>query len=1537
MSQNLCTPPRIYGPIEQTLFMGASIMSFTGSIGWNGQPSELTIQLVEDTDNCDLSKVYFDSTFNRKIFNGADPGFTRPTLGSPHYFRVGDFEYMGLIQSWEQRSSSEGKNIFTVKLVDPTEILAGTQLITGDYAGGVEFLPNILNVYGFAESFGIKCPLTIINGSPFGSPAGAFGGSHSNHNGMPFIHMLDAVSMLTSSIPRIINQFSPYGRLVFRGSSPDDSTYGGTKANQFDPTSASNFDGSTGYYSHYFVDLSALPIPPDYYRVAGPSISLLDAITQLCDDAGCDFYIELLPVLLGGQILKFIKVRVAIRGSQPQLGAIEQFIGDSSGVISSSVGRELRNETTSYLLAGAQQENIYQGTEDLIQQYFGLDENGNVLQLSNGGFGQYLDLDISRLNTILTNPLPGTRVHLYIAELQAAIAGQDSFEAITGMLQDIDNATFGAYFKQILGGKFLSHFDAATLLKTFDKWDDAGAKLPPGGAIAWLPKKGKPKPIANPEDKLLEDMDIVYNFVVDYARTYLGRQYTVRLPYTCVVKEPDTNILTTTETPTDSGWTEFSTILGLPHPSLTSVFSESNGKVKCFVKFFVNSETDKPFDLEELRNDAFLTSSIADEGNEGTFSNSLFIPATVKTEIVYDIASKFYNPKVVVELPQPVFRKDDLANSINPSYLLAWFILYTVNNKDSNKVMKFIADSLSAEYTFLGMSRAALQPTGAAIPLKSNVLTYGPWFQGGPPGKSSFEKDEGLSPWEYGSSAVMATAGLSKVQTSATYMQVAEMGSISVPGYPNINLGAELRSGAASLVETRNIQTNKGTFSKTKITNKGNWNAQTNTPTLSSGIGTEGDYYTITVAGNTLLDGTSSWNLGDIIIFNNNAWRPQSSIENIYTTLDSTQNQSWSGLYGPNITNISCEVGNGGITTTYSMRTYTPVLGRFSRVNAERLKFLGQRELELRRTARLQVLDQYFLFNGQNEDVKDKLVKIFKTGKFPRDATIRKGGTPVNIITGGLYEDKDAEITYAEVGINKAGHVMNDCSDDSYGKKAMMSMDGLLRPVSKGGSGGLPRYFTNATRKYFIAPPEPPLTNYTPKTIGQDNTDPLRDDHDITVLARGTAVPDEGLYIPYDTHAQDYRFFALRGPLVIHGYGHDIDNKPIPNINDVEADCKVGKFKQNTLGDSFLTGFIHKSETWPVGPVDLRFDRTRGVWTIPPSYRIVLAILQENLAPLGSAEAKIINGRAIEDASGAALEKDIIVNSIGQKGSAGDYVLAYYDPIDELYYVIEIPLNTEVYWGVTLDQSFSIGNCADYVSVARATNSCGANQSQIDQVLLPRRKWHLTSLHAGCVIAYIRAGNEFVCISDYSKDVSIIQATAYTSSTPANGFAPFQIIYSEPTFTADSGGPNKLGTVHNVMKHPILAGTPCLVYRRDAVEPFFFYLIRALHCPLCVVTGIDFTNDIEYDQQGYADPTKQDKFDIYMKVKDRNIYLDTAWSKAEEDVAFLYADLTVYCCSSGAGSSSKAKHDFHMRLTSPLQTCTTPLAQRTQVEFCVGQ
>jgi hypothetical protein len=54
---------------------------------------------------------------------------------------------------------------------------------------------------------------------------------------------------------------------------------------------------------------------------------------------------------------------------------------------------------------------------------------------------------------------------------------------------------------------------------------------------------------------------------------------------------------------------------------------------------------------------------------------------------------------------------------------------------------------------------------------------------------------------------------------------------------------------------------------------KGTWNASTNTPTITSSVGVKGDYYVVSVAGSTTIDGISNWGVGDWIAYNGSVWQ----------------------------------------------------------------------------------------------------------------------------------------------------------------------------------------------------------------------------------------------------------------------------------------------------------------------------------------------------------------------------------------------------------------------------------------------------------------------------------------------------------------------------------------------------------------------------------------------------------------------------------------------------------------------------------------
>jgi hypothetical protein len=62
---------------------------------------------------------------------------------------------------------------------------------------------------------------------------------------------------------------------------------------------------------------------------------------------------------------------------------------------------------------------------------------------------------------------------------------------------------------------------------------------------------------------------------------------------------------------------------------------------------------------------------------------------------------------------------------------------------------------------------------------------------------------------------------------------------------------------------------------------EGTWNASTNTPTITSSVGTDGTFYIVSVAGTTNINGINDWNVGDWIVFHDTAWQKVDNTETV--------------------------------------------------------------------------------------------------------------------------------------------------------------------------------------------------------------------------------------------------------------------------------------------------------------------------------------------------------------------------------------------------------------------------------------------------------------------------------------------------------------------------------------------------------------------------------------------------------------------------------------------------------------------------------
>jgi len=1220
------------GPFKQTIFLGCSVASFSASVGWNEQNTNIDVRLVYDPCPSADGKYYWDASLVRQTSFDPDPGFLgeqQEIIGCPAYFRVGDFEFCGIIQNWT-KDEGQGGTTYSVQLSDPRQLLENSKLILTSYAGSVGTLPNVFNVFGFCESFGtVNAPLLsqvggyfvsgdyAPDGAIFGSPAAKFGGANTNQLGMPWYNILGSLKLLTSSVPIISNIWSPYGRILFKG--PTTGGYG-----LLPPDALLS--------SYYLLDLSNLPIPPNSWRVGGVEVSILSLISDLCGDAGYDYYIELVPAIDNSTLYKIIKIRTVSRYAQPALNTISSFIGNGDGSNSARIGRELRNETTSAICIGGQKQTLYQAIGDntvdsIILPYFGLDPwTNNTLIPYRDSFDDWcIDVDATILNAGLTavsgvgiTGITGRKyAHITESEMMAALVGYDTWTSIATNLAQIPWSG-GHQYSDVgvsLGGdgEFML-YNLVEQIATGNNIIGVNAAHLIVGAI------DKQMQVDKHNSQIIQERQMLHRWVLGFANN-LGRAFQVAVPYVCARREDDSYQIVFSEQPVNGGWTEQSTVLGMStsDPYYQYLLQDDN-KTSTLLVFPDTNSYYHGKDISQLGDSCLLYGGYiyclgeVDESRGYVFENYSMATgprAVVKIQAPISIVDTGI-PLVLGGFESTIYKMVDRLALPNASGIKTG-----VSAKMKEMSNRVGGKSLHYPYTYY----ADTNPAGAAFGIHSNILTYGPWFQLGPFGGTKVIQDEDLVPWNYYGYTNLNLIGNSKADEGLTQMQVGENGSITVPGYPSVPLGAELGAmaggfygGGQHLVESRTISLNA-------------------------------------------FQGSNYVYLNEV---------------------------PWQGIYGPNITNIDVQVGFGGLTTTYAMRTFTPKFGRFTKQNSERLKMVAAANLKM----------QKYLKDFNKVIITANINQQIRAGEMPYRITAKDMGltltnqSPHHVIMGDMAIDDNGFATTTVVS-NPLHDIKGELS--GYENKAMMSLEGLFRPVSLYGTGGLPRLARPDNNDYGIIRSVPPMllngSGIYNNVISSNYLFPLQNPsgdliversenyttglgHDISVVGfSGSPNIEYG----QSSYADDYRFMALRGPLMMHGWGYDIDGKPIPNAADIYEHTTSGYYVDQLLQDKFMPDWLQKPQTWPNAPVDLRYDRNRGVWTVP-NYDMLSVELLSSISASGTGLGRLLNGFTLYDDGGTQIDnanvRVSIYETLGKTYASGNKVVVSWDGRQGKHFII---------------------------------------------------------------------------------------------------------------------------------------------------------------------------------------------------------------------------------------------------------------------------
>lgn len=218
-------------------------------------------------------------------------------------------------------------------------------------------------------------------------------------------------------------------------------------------------------------------------------------------------------------------------------------------------------------------------------------------------------------------------------------------------------------------------------------------------------------------------------------------------------------------------------------------------------------------------------------------------------------------------------------------------------------------------------------------PSNNNVLVY--------ESSSSLWKDKSLGTIIGGTSSQFTKGdGSLDSNTYLTTISGISAGGELSGNYPNPNLVNSAVTGkvltglsvtGSAIVSTDSMLTAFGKLQNQVnalvggVNYRGTWNASTNNPSLASGVGTQGYYYVVSVAGSTNLDGITTWELGDWAIFNGTAWQKVDNTDavvsvNGYTGIV-TLAKADIGLSNVENTALSTWAGSTNITTLGTIGT----------------------------------------------------------------------------------------------------------------------------------------------------------------------------------------------------------------------------------------------------------------------------------------------------------------------------------------------------------------------------------------------------------------------------------------------------------------------------------------------------------------------------------------------------------------------------------------------------------------------------------------
>lgn len=1141
-------------PEDTLTYLGATIQSLNCGIGWGSTPSSLSINLVE----------------------AGDQKFIQPTIGMPTFFDYNGWKFGGIVQKWTRNRGSGGFT-YEVTLNDPRQILSGTQVILFGYTGMTFGLPNIYNVFGYLE--------TVQGFGASGATSESFG-----MNGRLAIQTLQSLINTT-----------PLSYL--------------------------------GYY--YFVDLTNLyNICGVDYRISGASkYNLMEMITSIAEDAIADLFIRL--EYRNGQ--NWIVPYFISRANPPAFAAIENFINTAQityGTISNSVGRELVTEPTSKMIVGGQVCKLYGVNQNLsdedlsgkkndgsfhntiddqaniqhdwswvtqpdniheyinwrglikafakqkaesatIWPYWGHDANGNLVI----GYG-YPNSEYADNGSLVNREVSGEHKMIIdgrpIAQIIARANNGIVDPLLVDYLTDVGELAaakegFDSWMRYILLTSAMPlHHNRTYEVK--DGFQFAQGNTPLSGSDKFVTKAEKLKIIPRQIFYLLRDMDLhswVYATQLRSAADGVKPNILINGNAVSIVTTFMTSLETLKNTLRDPAPYHPSMMMKFNleeiHKYLAEFASKHLGKTYMVrtpsIGVRRNTETNElEYSVTPVEGGYFdeATAAIAVANN--------ILPQDINRLLTSDFRIKSY-----VRFTNRVINYNGRFFGMLDPTGLGDSVITNVNDLNPNNPYDshyYVAGEVEATPVFLDNSTldsprfVITLPNPMRVRLPKNwkhmqTLFYNIFYNefvlrmrasGSSPIVSEIEKS---SIWDAVFSLLGGYVGNDGFINSQTF------GPHVMPDFAAIAFESKTERYGPWFVEGLNGNTE---FVEEDTLTPWTYGGYAQMNTVANAMLLQAASNRVEVeTGNIEFPGAPTFLLGDAMVQN-----------------------------GPVITNINVSIGSQGVTTSYTLSTWTPQFGVIPKTVTKQLSTINTINNKTKQAMREAI-------RGRNISTSNVGMVAGTNYDKPRSKSMHSSMT---VIGGAVNNVKDEEgnivSSHAKVAALPAYYLENQTLD-AYEDKAFVSLDALFRPFKTDpDASGIP---------HFERPTSPVVPNV-------NHLNPFGTNYDIQLISKDVD-PDNtsetNLFSNSDfltVSPSAVKSLAFKGPLIISGFGYDTNDRPVPS---------------NT-GDptQFHEDYGIRQDLWKTGPLYVPWDDERKMWVAGGGSNLYLGITKGNIYGRGS-------------------------------------------------------------------------------------------------------------------------------------------------------------------------------------------------------------------------------------------------------------------------------------------------------------------------------